>query len=440
MSVSEQPQRQRFSAPKLDSTWLVLGGVALFILVVGLLVAQLPVPRSGYGGLNTRLIGRSLGELIPALLVIVVGAILLEVLVYLLLEKVFRSRFSLPYALLAPAAVGLAVFVVYPFVFDFQLAFSDAKLDTLPCYSADPDLRARCGIEELNARGEPVLYSLQYGIENFRRVFFVRDDETGQLKWGPLLYTPASTFPNIFARTVLWTLINVFFHVTGGMILALLLNRDLPLKGLYRTLLIVPWAIPQVIVALAWRGEFHSTYGFVNNILAAMAEWGIGPLKLGSLCLGEVCFGPQTWLRDQPWAFIAVVIVNVWLGIPFMMVIILGGLQSIPHDYYEAAEMDGANPWQRFWGITIPMLRPILTPAITLGAIWTFNQFNVIYLITEGGPQEKTDILVTALYNAAIGNSRYAFGAAFSIVIFAILLLISIGWIRLSGGLKGVYE
>jgi arabinogalactan oligomer/maltooligosaccharide transport system permease protein len=102
--------------------------------------------------------------------------------------------------------------------------------------------------------------------------------------------------------------------------------------------------------------------------------------------------------------------------------------------------MDGANGWQQFWKITLPMIRPILTPAITLGAIWTFNQFNVIWLVTGGGPQEKTDILVTALYNAAIGNSRYAFGAAFSLVIFVILLIFAVGWINISGGLKGVYD
>jgi arabinogalactan oligomer/maltooligosaccharide transport system permease protein len=430
---------QRIRDRKIDSTWLVLGGVLAFVLVVAFFVLRLPVPAKGYGGLNRQIIGSSLQQLVPALLAIVIGAIAIEVAVYSLLHYVFHSEYALAYALLAPAAVGLAVFVVYPFIYDIQLAFSNAKLNTLACYSMDPRIKIQCSLPT-NAKGQPILYSLQYAKDNFQRVFFVRDPATGKLVWGTLLYTQASTFPNIFGRTILWTAINVFFHVTGGMILAILLNRPMALKGLYRTLIVVPWAIPQVIVALAWRGEFHSVYGFVNVMLGKIAQWGIGGWHLSDLCLGATCFGPQPWLKDQPWAFIAVVIVNVWLGIPFMMVIILGGLQSVPHDFYEAAQMDGANGWQQFWKITLPMIRPILTPAITLGAIWTFNQFNVIYLVTEGGPQEKTDILVTALYNAAIGNSRYAFGAAFSLVIFVILLIFAVGWINISGGLKGVYD
>jgi arabinogalactan oligomer / maltooligosaccharide transport system permease protein len=123
-----------------------------------------------------------------------------------------------------------------------------------------------------------------------------------------------------------------------------------------------------------------------------------------------------------------------------MMVVILGGLQSIAGDYYEAAEMDGASRWQQFRAVTLPMLRPVLGPAVTLGAIWTFNNFNVIFLVTEGGPAEKTNILVTGLYNAAFGFSRYGFAAMFSLVIFAILFIFCFFWIRWSGALKGVYD
>lgn len=493
--------------PKVEATWIVLGAVGLFVLVVGFFVSGLPKPNDGYGGLNPEIIISSLSELLPALIGIVVLSAILEMAVYtaidkhklrfyiypvfmlisviavlflmegrgepaaelpgILLDAAFGSqlstvlimivgelvlfgimyfiprKFALAYALLSPAAVGLTVFVLYPFIYNIMLSASDAKLSTLPCYSVSEEIRERCTLD-VNENGEldafPDKFNLQYAAENYQRVFFTRNAETGKLEWGPLLYTPASTFPNVFLRTIIWTVLNVSLHVSVGMILALLLNRKLALKGIYRTLLIIPWAVPQVIVALTWRGEFHATFGFVNVMLGHMAQWGIGAWQLGDLCLNGVCFGPLPWLREQPYAFIAALIVNVWLGIPFMMVIFLGGLQSIPLEFYEASELDGASKWQQFWRITMPMMRPIVVPAVTLGAIWTFNQFNVIYLVTEGGPQEKTDILVTALFTAAIGNSRYAFGAAFSIVIFIILLLFAIGWIQLSGGLKGVYE
>ncbi|HXL04698.1 MAG TPA: sugar ABC transporter permease [Bacillota bacterium] len=145
-------------------------------------------------------------------------------------------------------------------------------------------------------------------------------------------------------------------------------------------------------------------------------------------------------MSDPFWAFVAVVIVNIWLGIPFMMVTILGGLQSISPDYYDAAQIDGASGWQQFRFITLPLLNPILTPAIILGVIWTFNNFNVIYLITGGGPMEGTDILVTSLYKAVFEFYRYGFGAAYSLVIFLFLLVFSVIYLRISGGFKGEWE
>jgi arabinogalactan oligomer/maltooligosaccharide transport system permease protein len=246
------------------------------------------------------------------------------------------------------------------------------------------------------------------GLRNYIRVFTE-----------PILQQ-AKFFP-VFVRTVLWTAINVFFHVTGGMLLALLLNRPMRGRGFYRTLLVFPWAIPQVIAVLAWRGEFHFQYGFIN------------------IMLGRFGFQPIQWMADPFWNFIAAIVTNVWLGIPFMMVIILGGLQSISHEYYEAAEIDGASPWQQFRSVTLPLLQPVLAPALILGVIWTFNNFNVPYLINQF-ELETTDILVTALFRAAFEYNRYGFSAAFSFVIFNILFLFSIFYLWRSGVLKGVYE
>lgn len=271
-----------------------------------------------------------------------------------------------------------------------------------------------------------VLYSVGYGLQNLRDVFFDTDSKTGQIiGWGRLLRTEGSTFPVLLVRTAIWTILNVIFHFLIGFGLALVLNGKVRFKGVYRAIILIPWAIPQVIAALTWKQEFHAQYGFVNGILS---QFGLQPVS---------------WLQQPVPAFIAVLFVNVWLGVPFYMVVLLGGLQSISREYYEAAEMDGATVRQRLFNITLPLIRTVAVPIVTLDAIWTFNQFNVIYLITGGEPAESTNILVTALYNAAFGPNgtfRLGFAAAFSLLIFAILLVMATIWVRSSGALKGVYD
>lgn len=368
-----------------------------------------------FSGLSGELIANSLGQLIPLIIAVFAAIVVIEFGIYTLLSRVFHSPHALPYTLLAPAAIAIIIFFVYPFLYNIQLAFSDLRIRTFSCYS--PYALGECRLDHL--------YGLDYAQKNFTNVFFDINDE-GQVEgWGTLLQTEASTFPVLLGRTMIWTSVNVVFHVLCGLGLALLLNQKVRFKGVYRSLIVIPWAIPQVIVGLTWRQEFHSQYGFVNVLLGS---FGVQPIS---------------WLDDPTAGFIAVAFVNIWLGIPFYMVILLGGLQSISTEYYEAAQIDGANAWQRFRNITVPLLQPIMVPATTLDVIWTFNQFNVIYLITGGGPQESTNILVTALYNAAFGTAatqRLGFAAAFSIIIFFILFVFAVVWIMASGGLKGVYD
>lgn len=379
----------------------------------------------GFSGLTWEGIGSTLGQVVPLLIGVILGIIVLEVAVYYFLSKVIRTRHALAYTLLSPAALGILTFLIYPLAFNVLLAFSDlhgGSNSTFNCYSPIAQ-GAECKLDHL--------YGLDYAKENFLKVFFrVRDgeiqrDDNGNPILGRLLRTADSTFPVLLGRTVVWTAVNVFFHVLGGLALALVMNQKLRFKGIYRSLIVIPWAIPTVIVGLTWRQEFHADFGFVNQILTTL-----GMQKVN-------------WLSDPTSAFIAVIFVNVWLGIPFYMVMLLGGLQSIPGDYYEAASMDGANAWNRFKSITMPLLRPIMIPAITLDVIWTFNQLNVVYLVTRGGPSESTNILVSALYNAAFGESatfELGFASAFSIVIFIILFIFAIVWITSSGGLKEVYD
>jgi arabinogalactan oligomer/maltooligosaccharide transport system permease protein len=220
------------------------------------------------------------------------------------------------------------------------------------------------------------------------------------------------------------------------------------LQGVYRTLLIIPWAIPTTIAAMALRNEFDSRYGLFNILLTDLNTWltGISHGTTNIFLIGNAFswlaahIGPVSWKQDAFWAFVSILISNIWLGIPFMSVIILGGLQSISQEYYEAAEIDGASSFQQFRHITLPLLRPVLTPAIILGVVWTFNKFDVIYLITQGGPQEKTDILVSSMYKAAFQFYRYGFTAMFALVIFVILLIFTLVYLRASGGLKSATD
>ena len=147
-----------------------------------------------------------------------------------------------------------------------------------------------------------------------------------------------NTFYVVFLKTLIWTFVNVIFHVTIGVFLALLLNRkSLRFKPIFRTLLILPWAIPQVITALTWRSMFNYEYGAINIFIAKYLN-----------------MSPVEWLLRPFEAFTACIITNVWLGFPFMMVVALGGLQSIPSELYEAADIDGASAWQKFKNITVP--------------------------------------------------------------------------------------
>ncbi|MEO8554010.1 MAG: sugar ABC transporter permease, partial [Kofleriaceae bacterium] len=207
--------------------------------------------------------------------------------------------------------------------------------------------------------------------------------------------------------TVLWTTCNVVLHVVIGVALALLLSRKwMRGKGLFRMLLILPWAIPNYITALMWHGMFDGQYGAINSILHAMGLSGV------------------SWWTSWLPSFASNVITNTWLGFPFMMVVALGALQNIPGELYEAAAVDGASSWQRFRHITLPHLRPALGPAVALGSIWTFNMFNVIYLVSNGKPGGTTNILVTDAYRWAFERGdRYGMAAAYGTIIFGILLL-----------------
>jgi arabinogalactan oligomer/maltooligosaccharide transport system permease protein len=209
--------------------------------------------------------------------------------------------------------------------------------------------------------------------------------------------------------TLLWMTVNVVFHVVIGVTLGVLLSRPaMRLKALYRVLLIVPWAVPSYVTALAWKGMFHKQFGAINAVLGL---FGVAPLS---------------WFARFSTAFSANVATNVWLGFPFMMVVAMAALTAVPGEVIEAAELDGASRWKRLRFVVLPMIAPTLIPAIALGAAWTFNMFNVVFLVSGGEPDGSTDILVSEAYRWAFTrDAQYGYAAAYAVLIFVVLSLMS---------------
>ena len=358
--------------PRRPIPWLFLVGGALAAVVVLVGGARLGQPAAGLG------LGLALAA-VPAvawggpLAVLLVLAVALAAAVahgrgasQRWAEGLAAHRVAL--AFLAPAGVAMVVLVVVPFAVGLVLGFYDHDHGTWTFV----------------------------GLDNFTRI----------LSGGGHGFDDPLNFWFILAVTLAWTFANVVLHVTVGVVIALALRQPwLRARGLFRVLLIIPWAIPNYITALMWKGMFNPEYGAINLLLRDAGLDGV------------------SWFGSWASAFTANVVTNTWLGFPFMMVVALGALESVPRDLYEAAEVDGASRWQRFTQITLPHLRPAMAPAMVLGAIWTFNMFNVIYLVSNGRPGGRTDILVTDAYRWAFERGeRYGMAAAMGAIIFLILL------------------
>ena len=293
-------------------------------------------------------------------------------------QRLNRTNSRLAHAYIAPALLALAVLTFYPVIYGFWLSFTDADQTHL---------------------GEQSFI----GLSNF---------------WDVIT---ASGFIRVTLFTLVWTVVNVSAHIGIGLFLALLLQRtSIKGKTAYRTLLLLPWAVPSYISVLVWRGMFQPD-GFVNDLLGTNIDF----------------------LSDPTGAQIVVILVNIWLGVPFMMMSISGALQALPKDMYEAAELDGVIGWDAFRHLTLPNLRSALVPLTLLGFIWTFNMFNVIYLMTDGGPNlyfgepGQTDILITYVYDVAFREGAYGVAAAWSVIIFLMLLAFSWTYMKQTNATEG---
>ncbi|WKX69963.1 carbohydrate ABC transporter permease [Streptomyces sp. XD-27] len=285
------------------------------------------------------------------------------------------------WAMVAPVVIVIGVIVGYPLGRGVYLSLTDAN---------EANVERHIGVNHL-----PATYDF-VGLDNFTAI--LKDE----IFWDRLGWT------------VVWTVSCVAVSFVLGLGLAVMLNRQFKGRTLYRSLLILPWAVPAFVSVFAWRLLYNEKNGILNKILDG----------------GGIDAVP--WLNDPTMAKVSVIAVNVWLGVPFMLVALLGGLQSIPGELYEAAEMDGASPWQRFRHITLPGLRSVSSTVVLLSTIWTFNMFPVIFLLTRGGPGDSTEILVTYAYRLSFVNSPrdFAGASAWGVMILLILMLFAVVYRR----------
>ena len=270
----------------------------------------------------------------------------------------------------------------------------------------------------------PILYNVYISLTNRSLYHFRHFQFIGLVNYQGLFGSFNADFFIVLFKSLLFVAICIPLFLVFGMLTALAVNHPVTRwKPFWRVALIVPWAVPSYITAFIWKFFFNEQFGTLNQLL-------------------RVVFGPHAglpWLSEPNWAFGSIVIANVWMSYPFFMVVLLGALQSIPLELLEAAAIDGANAWQRFWRVTLPLLRPAILPAAVLSAILTFQVLNTGYLITEGGPFTSplkpgaTEFVMIYAFREAFQLFRFGYIAAFAVVMFALLFGTTLFSLRFTG-------
>jgi multiple sugar transport system permease protein len=281
------------------------------------------------------------------------------------ITRLLEDERWLAFVLLLPTTVLLGLFIAYPFVKGVQLSVTDAKV------------------------GVPGTF---VGMQNF--VQLLNDSIFRVAVWNTVLYTAVTTV----------------FKLALGLWLALLLNRNFKGKALTRAFILLPFIIPTVLSTFAWKWMFDPTFSVIN--------WTLFRLGLISSRIN--------WLGDPSLAMVSVIIVNVWRGVPFYAISLLAGLQTINPELQDAAAIDGARPWQRFWHVTWPLLLPVTMVVVLFSVIQTFADFQLVYVLTGGGPANATQLFATYAYQVGVGTGLLSQGAAISLAMFPVLLIVVI--------------
>ncbi|MFJ7181244.1 carbohydrate ABC transporter permease [Streptomyces massasporeus] len=238
----------------------------------------------------------------------------------------------------------------------------------------------------------PLYRNLDLSLRNYTVRSFVQGNApfTGIENYRTVLDDP--TFAPALLHTALFTALCLVFQYAIGLALAVFFSQHFRLSATLRALFLVPWLLPLIVSASTWSWMLNSESGVVNAALHAL---GIAPVN---------------WLTSPSWSLTSVIIANIWIGVPFNLVVLHSGLQSIPASLYEAAALDGAGAWQRFWRITFPLLRPVSAITLLLGLIYTLKVFDIIWIMTKGGPADSSTTFATWSYQLGFGNLLPAFG------------------------------
>ena len=230
----------------------------------------------------------------------------------------------------------------------------------------------------------------------------------------------SSTFAPALINTAVFVFVSIAFQFAIGLALAVFFFRKFPLAGSLRALFLIPWLLPLLVSASTWSWMLNSDSGIVNALLNAFNV------------------GPVDWLTSPSWSLASVLIANIWIGIPFNLVIMYSGLQSIPTDVFEAAAIDGASGWQRFWRITFPLLRPVSAITLLLGFIYTLKVFDIIWIMTRGGPATSSTTLAIWSYQLGFGSLLPDFSSAAAVgnVLIIIAVIFALIYIRVRSRLE----
>ena len=264
--------------------------------------------------------------------------------------------------------------------------------------------------------GYPVVKNVLMSLQEYTtRTFF-----TGEAPWVGLANYATAIGSNLFGPAMLNTALFTVGSIAGqfaiGLALASFFRKRFPLSGFLRSMLLLPWLLPLIVSSATWRSILDQDSGILNGFLR-----GIGLIS-----------EPIPWLTSPSVALIAVVLVNIWVGIPFNVTILYGGLQEIPEELYEAGAMDGATGWKAFWHITWPNLRPVVSVVLVLGVVYTLKVLDIILGLTNGGPANATQTLAVRSYQESFVGFQFGVGAAFSNILILISLVFAVVYLRLN--------
>ncbi|MDF5527873.1 ABC transporter permease subunit [Vibrio parahaemolyticus] len=295
-----------------------------------------------------------------------------------------------PYLMISPGFILLVFVVVFPIIFGFAIGFTNYNLYNSP----------------------PAKLVDWVGLKNFFNIFQIN-------LW-------RNTFIDVLQWTVVWTLVASTLQCTVGVLLAILVNqKDLKFKPLIRTIFILPWAVPGFVTILIFTGMFNDSFGVINNVI--LDFFGIEP---------------KAWLTDPFWTKVALIMIQTWLGFPFVFAMTTGVLQAIPNDLYEAATMDGASKLQQLRTITLPLVLYSIAPILITQYTFNFNNFNIIYLFNNGGPAVigsnagGTDILVSWIYKLTMSSSQYGIASAITLLLSIFVVGIALWQFRMTKSFK----